>query len=81
MVADASPAAHTPQCFALRTVRVCVAFGLRVSVAVLLELTELAKPVERPSLRCNTLRSVEVLLRLTELVKPVEMPGLCCNLH
>ena len=32
----------------------CVAFQLRVSVAVLLELTELAKPVERPCLCCNT---------------------------
>ena len=32
--------AHTPQ--------------LRVSVAVLLELTELAKPAERPCLCCNT---------------------------
>ena len=28
--------------------------GLRISVAVLLELTELAKPVERPCLCCNT---------------------------
>ena len=37
-----------------RTVRVCVAFQLRVSVAVLLELTELATPVERPCLCCNT---------------------------
>ena len=34
--------------------RVCVAFLLRVSVAVLLELTELAKPVEMPCLCCNT---------------------------
>ena len=32
----------------------CVAFLLRVSVAVLLELTELAKPVEMPCLCCNT---------------------------
>ena len=31
-----------------------VAFQLRVSVAVLLELTELAEPVERPCLCCNT---------------------------
>ena len=42
-------------CFVLRAVRVCVAFQLRVSVAVLLELTELAKPVERLCLCCNTL--------------------------
>ena len=42
-------------CFALRPVGVCVAFQLRVSVAVLLELTELAKPVERLCLCCNTL--------------------------
>ena len=41
-------------CLALRIVRACVAFLLRVSVAVLLELTELAKPVERPCLCCNT---------------------------
>ena len=41
-------------CLALRTVRVCVAFQVRGSVAVLLELTELAKPVERPCLCCNT---------------------------
>ena len=41
-------------CLALRSVRVCVAFQLRVDVAVLLELTELAKPVERPCLCCNT---------------------------
>ena len=41
-------------CFDPRTVRVCVASLLRVSVAVLLELTELAKPVEMPCLCCNT---------------------------
>ena len=38
----------------MRTVRVCVASQLRVSVAALLELTELAKPVEMPCLCCNT---------------------------
>ena len=32
----------------------CCVFRLRVSVAVLLELTELAEPVERPCLCCNT---------------------------
>ena len=37
-------------CFASRTVRVCDAFLLRVCVAFLLELTELAKPVEMPCL-------------------------------
>ena len=41
-------------CIALRIVRVCAAFQLRVSVAVLLELTGLAKPVERPCFCCNT---------------------------
>ena len=43
---DSPPVSHV--CLALRIVRVCVAFQLRVSVAVLLELTELAKPIERP---------------------------------
>ena len=33
---------------------VCVAFLLGVCVAALLELTELAKPVEMPRLCCNT---------------------------
>ena len=37
---------HTLTSFVLRTVRACVAFLLRVSVAVLLDLTELARPVE-----------------------------------
>ena len=37
-----------------RTVRVCVAFLLRACVAILLKLTELAKPVETPWLRCDT---------------------------
>ena len=37
--------------------RVCDAFLLRVSVAVLLELTELAKLVEMPCLCCNTLKT------------------------
>ena len=41
----------TRLCFCLRTVRVWVAFLLRVCVALLLELTELAKPVEMPC--CN----------------------------
>ena len=41
-------------CFASRAVRVCAAFLLRVSVAVLLELRELAKPVERPRVCCST---------------------------
>ena len=41
-------------CLVSCTVRVCAAFLLRVSVAVLLELTELAKPVERPCLCCDT---------------------------
>ena len=41
-------------CFVSRTVRVCVAFLLRVCAAVLLELTELAKPVEMPRICCNT---------------------------
>ena len=40
-------------CHTAATVRVCVPFQLRVSVAVLLELTEPAKPVERPCLCCN----------------------------
>ena len=39
-------------CFVARTVRVCVAFLLPVSVAALLELTELAKPAEMPRLCC-----------------------------
>ena len=60
------------------TVRLCVAFLLRVSVAVLLELTELAKPVEMPCLCCNTHTHTH---RCTELAKPVEMPRLCCNTH
>ena len=37
-----------PLCFVSRTVRVCVAFLFGVCVVALLELTELAKPVERP---------------------------------
>ena len=53
--ASSSPWIETRSCFALRTVRACVAFQLRVSVAALLELTELAKPVERPCLCCDTL--------------------------
>ena len=60
---------------------------------VLLELTELAKPVERPCLCCNThcmhgtpesrsaVTRLNVLLEFTELAKPVEMPRLCCNTH
>ena len=38
----------------LHTAAVCGAFLLRVSVAVLLELTVLAKPVEMPCLCWNT---------------------------
>ena len=42
-------------CFVSRTVRVCVPFLLCVCLAVLLKLTEPAKPVEMPRLYCNTL--------------------------
>ena len=48
-----------------------VAFLLRVCVAVLLELTELAKPVEMPRLCCNTQRrasTTSVLLSCWESV-------------
>ena len=45
---------HQPTHTHVSTARVCVASQLRVSVAVLLELTELAKPVERPCLCRNT---------------------------
>ena len=41
-------------CFVSRAVRVRVAFQLRVSVAALLELTELTNPVEMPCLCCKT---------------------------
>ena len=61
-------------CIVSRTVRVCVAFLLGVGVAFLLELCELAQPVEMPCLCCNTC----TVLEITELAKPVEMPRLCC---
>ena len=47
-------------CFVSRTVRVCVAFLFGVCVAVLLELTELAKPVDLPRLCCDTHACVEL---------------------
>ena len=44
----------TRLCFASCAVRVCVAVLLGVCVTVLLELTELAKPVEMPCLRTHS---------------------------
>ena len=43
-------------CIASRTVRVRVAFFLRVCDAILLELTELAKTVKMPRLRCTAVQ-------------------------
>ena len=56
-----------------RRVRVCVALQFRVSVAVLLELTELAQQVEMPCLCCNT------RVALTEPAKPADMPCPRCH--
>ena len=73
-------------CLALRSVRVCVAFQLRVSVAVLLELTELAKPAEMPRLCCNNtgggpllssgcLGNTEALLQRRDLIRNKQYSG------